>query len=869
MILWLEEITDQHQALVGSKALNLAKVSHAGFLVPDFFCVTTAAYAQFMTLSGLRDSAEALSSLPLQAALQSAQSIQEVIRDLALGEQLAEPILSAYCRLGQGAAVDTAVAVRSSATAEDLDVASFAGQQATRLNVGSETALLQAVLDCWASLWSLRAVSYRAQIGFTALPEIAVLIQKMVNPDTAGVAFSEDPITGKPTVVIEAAFGLGETVVSGHSGVDRYVADPGTGQEVGPPFVAPKTQKWTLAAQGGPQQIDLAAAKQDARVLTPQQVQRVAHIVTALAELFGRPQDAEWALAGDALYVLQTRPITSGGRSFFTDATPGDDHLWTSGFLNERFPRPVSPLGWSVIRELLDELAFRDPLRYLGCTGVDDLSVTKLYRGHPYVNVFVFQTLYKVFPDPLLPEDACRFFPQGKTELRHAVPYPRSLLDPRFLLSMARHLLPRFAGWSPWHNHRAWASFTERHELINQQLSVTRESLYRDAAPPERIWEAVVAAQELNRVLLSLHRWSLTLAELSYSLLRRMLQRWMGPQQGQEMATQLVTGLPNKSLEMNSALAGMAELKDESLRATALESFLMDFGHRSFHLDIYYPTFADDHSQVTDLVGQLTERSREQPTDLGAWRERTLPEIDKALGSGFVPALRRPLLRHVVGLAQRYMPMREDQRFYWQKTLAVLRKLFLLLGQRMADAGALNGADRVFFLTKQEIEAFALHETREGYASLADERQQRYQRLQRDYDAAPSQAYPAFLHGNQPMHSAPGEGEVTLKGQAVSAGLARGRVAVCFSPSEFDKVSAGDVLVARSIDPAWTPVFGLLGGLILEHGGQLSHGVVVAREYGLPTVTGIQGATQLLHDGDTVLVDGLTGVVIREEVETL
>jgi pyruvate,water dikinase len=866
MILWLEEITDQAQTRVGSKALNLAKAARAGFSVPDGFCVTTSAYSQFVALSDLQDNIRALSSKPLQEALQSTPRLQDGIRSAPLDERLAAPILSAYRSLSGGA--QTPVAVRSSATAEDLAGASFAGQQATCLNVRGETALLQAVLDCWASLWSPRAVAYRARIGFIALPEIAVLVQKMVNPEAAGVAFSEDPISGESTVVIEATYGLGETVVSGRAGVDRYVANPETRQEVRAAFVAAKSQKRIPAVQGGMQQIDVPTALRDARVLSPEQVQSIAQTVTALACHFGCPQDVEWALADDTLHVLQTRPITSGGSSFFTDAIPGDDHMWTSGFLNERLPRPVSPLGWSVIGELLDELAFRDPLRYLGCTAVDKLHVTKLYRGHPYVNVFIFQSLYKVFPELLLPEDAYRFFPEGRTELRHEVPYPHSWVDPRFLLSMARHLLQQFPIWSPWHNHRAWVSFTERHQLHNQQLCSTYESLRHEAGPPEAIWEAIVAAQELNSKLLSLHRWSLTLADVSYSLLRRILQRWVEPQRGQEMATQIVTGLPNKSLQMNRALRQLAGL-GESQRAAALKSFLMDFGHRSFHLDLYYPTFADDPSQVTRLVDQITERGGEPQTDLRGQRGRALDEVDIALGSGPLSALKRVLLKHIVGLAQRYMPMREEQRFYWQKTLAVLRKLLLLMGQRMAEAGALNGVDRVFFLTKPEIEAFALHLRCDNCATLADDRQQRFERLQRDYDTAPSRAYPAFLRGNQPTSWAQREGEVAFRGQAVSAGLGRGRVVVCFSPTEFHKLGAGDVLVARSVDPAWTPVFGLLSALVLEHGGQLSHGAVVAREYGLPTVTGIQGITESLRDGDTVLVDGLNGVVIKEEPETV
>jgi hypothetical protein len=163
--------------------------------------------------------------------------------------------------------------------------------------------------------------------------------------------------------------------------------------------------------------------------------------VSALEKHFGTPQDVEWGFWKGKLYIFQTRPLTVQGGSWFTDSIVGDDSLWTSGFLNERFSEPVSPLGWSVVRELLEELAFRGPLRYMGYPQADSLPVTKLYRGHPFVNGTVFQILYKPFPDPFLPEDACRYFPGGDTSLRKKASYPSSIFAPRFLLSLLRAFL--------------------------------------------------------------------------------------------------------------------------------------------------------------------------------------------------------------------------------------------------------------------------------------------------------------------------------------------------------------------------------------------------------------------------------------------
>jgi len=226
--------------------------------------------------------------------------------------------------------------------------------------------------------------------------------------------------------------------------------------------------------------------------------------------------------------------------------------------------------------------------------------------------------------------------------------------------------------------------------------------------------------------------------------------------------------------------------------------------------------------------------------------------------------LKRSLFDHVAYLAQRYLPLREDQRFYWQRTLAQMRRLFLLLGERMAQSGVLQEEAHVFFLCKSEIGAYVQGQARgDNYPQLAASRQRQFVRLCQDFRIAPEHAYPPFLRGNEPWVEEGDEHAVRFEGHGISPGLAQGRVVTVHSPAEFSKIQRGDVLVAAGVDPGWTPVFGLLSALVLEHGGQLSHAAVVAREYGLPAVAGIPGITTALKDGDVVLVDGLEGWVSR------
>jgi phosphohistidine swiveling domain-containing protein len=887
-IQWLEDITLEDRALVGGKALNLAEARRAGFAMPDGFCITAAAYQDFVLLNGLQPAIRSLLSASSEDIVPAAARIREGIHAGQMSVQVRRSILSAYHRLTAGAGpIPAPVAVRSSASTEDLAIASFAGQQTTLLNVCDEGQFLQAVVECWASLWSPQAVLYRAQQGVSEEPMMAVLVQKMVGAESAGVAFSRDPVSGEERVVVEATWGLGEAVVCGASEVDRYTASRATCQEAGPPAVGHKREMRMLAGGGGLQSVQVPGNLRDVRVLSPGQVRQISKAVLALEQHFGCAQDVEWALAGGQLYILQSRPITQGADSFFTTVLPESDEFWTAAFLNERFPLPVSPLGWTVINELLEKLAFRDPLRYLGLADVDRLRITRLYRGHPYVSLFVFQTLYKVFPHWLLPEDAYRYFPSGDTELRHKVSYPRSLLDPRFLVSMAWHFLQRPALWSPWHNYRVWAAFTVEHDRRSHRLNAEYEALRAAGTTVQQVWAAIEDAQELNGELLAVHRWSLTCADLTYSLLRRLSRAWVKQDDALKLCTALVTALPNRSLEVDRALQHLAE-QDEHTAAFAdsLEGFLQQYGHRSFYLDICHPTFADEPAQVLDLLPRLRSQPA-RPWDEGvARRQEALHELRQAVSHGLWGWLKRRIFDHVAYLAQRYVPLREDQRFYWQRTLAQMRRLFLLLGQRMAQSGMLGEEGQIFFLTKAEVEACVQECGREDsaayspqpcaprisdqgptlesrYARLAASRQRQFIRLCQDSQTAPERAYPSFLHGNEPCLPEGDEKLVRLRGRGISPGLARGRVVTVRSPAEFSKIQHGDVLVAAGVDPGWTPIFGLLSALVLEHGGQLSHAAVVAREYGLPAVAGILGVSTSLHDGELVLVDGLDGWVTR------
>ena len=861
LVVWLADIGESNRTRVGAKAANLALVSSLGLEVPAAFCLTTEAYELFVRENQLAEAVER--ARQQEGSAEQTGFLQSAFRQGRLPAKAHRELADAYRELGRGQGGEARVAVRSSATAEDLVEVSSAGQYVTLLNVRGLEQLETAVIECWTSLWSPQAAAYRRRQGLPSSAAMAVLVQEMVPAEAAGVAFSHGPGSGGHDVLIEAVRGLGEALVSGQVQPDRYTASRETGDEAAPLVPGRQGTRAVLSDAGGLAAVDVAEAERGQRVLSAEQVRGIARAVMKLEVHFGQAQDMEWAWAGDRLYVLQSRPITAREDSFFNTPLPEDDRVWTSGFLNERFPVPVSPLGWTLINELLERLAFREPLRYLGLAGAENLTLTRLYHGHPYVNLFVFQTLYKVFPDRLLPEDAYRYFPQGRTELRHDVGYPRSLVDPRFLWSMLRHFVPDPTSWSPWHNYRRWGRFAEEHARRHTALAQETTSLIgRDASAGE-LWEVIGRLQELNQELLALHRWTLTCTDVVYSLQRRLVRSWAKDVGALEASIVLVTGLPNRSAEMDRAVHHLAALDENSAAfKVEMDAFFQSYGHRSLYLDIYHPPLSARPEQVREWVSKVRAESTRAPVPGSALAEQ-MELLRSSIQQGWSGRLKWWTLRHLLSLTREYMPLREDQRYAWQKVLALQRELFLAIGARMVRAGALENLEQVFFLTKSEVAVWVKDGGHQEFARVAAGREHEFQRLTAEHQAAPQRSYPPFLRGNRPLVEHPGAAGTVLQGHGVSPGRGRGRVLILHSAAELSRVKAGDVLVAPGVDSAWTPVFGLLNGLVLEHGGQLSHAAVIAREYGLPAVAGIEGVASILRDGEPVLVDGTLGVVER------
>ncbi|MFQ5343773.1 MAG: PEP-utilizing enzyme [Anaerolineae bacterium] len=567
--------------------------------------------------------------------------------------------------------------------------------------------------------------------------------------------------------------------------------------------------------------------------------------------------------------------------SFFTTHIPADNHLWTAGFFNERFPDVVSPLGWSVVRRLVEQAAFREPLSFVGCWLPPDYPLIKLYCGHVYTNVGAFQRLYRVFPAPLVPRGAGRYFPSADTSLRFAVPAPSRAT---FLKSAARTFVTE-AGWHPF-NYVVWERFVKRFDSrvagCLQQIEASRA--------PSALLRQVDELMALSLDLLRLHRWSLTYADVLFDLLRRLVSAWVDAGDAEELTATLLVGRPNRSTETDAALWRLAQqataLDADSLDrlrggrftafldgldatsagrrfAQSFHGFLADYGHRSPSLDLRYPAYVDDPAGVLALIAQFLDIGGEGPAAREhAQEQRRLSATRHVRRASGDLSARWWLFRSLLSFAQRYTALREDQRYYWQKSMYGKRQAFLRIGQAWASEDMLARDDDIFFLTLDEITGVV-----RGWLR-APEIRDLVEARRTEFEVLHGAAYPPFLQGQVPLSEVvPARGDVSheLLGLPASPGRARGPALVVSGPAALDgawqRLLPNSVLVTGSTDPAWTPLFLRVRGLVMERGGQLSHGAVVAREYGLPAVVGVAGALDRIADGQIIDVDGATGRV--------
>ncbi|MBL7184452.1 MAG: hypothetical protein ISS50_08385 [Anaerolineae bacterium] len=882
-IRWFQEVGVADVGLVGGKGANLGEMVVAGLPVPPGFCLTAAAYREFIQATGL---GEAIRSVLAEARLDDPADVEAKtarIRGLIAEQQvpatMAQEILDSYQRLGQelGApgAAQVPVAVRSSATAEDLPTASFAGQQDTYLNVRGADELLDHVKYCWASLWTARAVTYRTRQGFDHHQVyMAVVVQAMIGSEVSGIMFTANPITGdRGETVINASWGLGEAIVSGLVTPDTITVRKSDGHTLSRQ-IATKERMIEYAKEGGTVELATPAERQDAPALSDDQVAELVALGHQIETHYSAPQDIEWAYAQGRFYILQTRAITT---LTAPSAQAAGEMEYNRTFFAELFPAPLSPVFLSVIRPLLHNM-LDFTFEAWGFKPPPSIDAVGVFYNQPYLN----RSYIAAALEPLSPQVREPLVSQLVNPFGHHKRGKRGELSLAFVGMVARLL-------------RFMVSFPDQLPdlLAHYQAEVAEVAALPLETTSDR--EVVAHIRELAlgtaSQLMSYDFLMMAVIKRAYQVLGTLLQRYFG-EEAEELSSKLISGVTgNVTMETNTALWDLAQVakasavvsdllrrySDEEVASQLeetpegrafldeLERFLSEYGHREIGLDILYPTWVEDPSPLFGFLrGYLDADEARSPHEQQARLAKQRHELTKAVQArmeqDFVGRhLVWPIFRWVLGHTQIHTRERDTMHFELTRMFPPFRRLLLGLGRRWRERGLIAQPEDVFFLSLDELG---------GVAESPRSMQKEVRARRAEFEANKLRPCPDIIRGSReiyPEGARPAEAsEGQLHGIAGSPGVVTGMARVIRGPEEFGKLQTGDILVAPLTNPVWTPLFAIASGVVTEVGSNLSHGAIVAREYGIPAVMGVAGATRLVQKGQMMTVDGSKGIVYLE-----
>lgn len=867
----LREVDETQTALVGGKGAHLGALSRIeGVEVPSGFCVTTDAFRRVMAQApAVGDRIDRLSELEpddRETIRTHSAQIRRTIEEITIPEDLAAEIIHALTPLGEQAAY----AVRSSATAEDLPTASFAGQQDTYLNVLGPAAVLRHISRCWASLFTERAVTYRQRNGVDhRTVHMAVIVQRMVFPQASGILFTADPVTGNRKVTtVDAGFGLGEALVSGLVNPDVFkVRD----DVVVARTIAAKQRAVHALPAGGTREVAIAAQRQEQPALTDAQVVRLARLGRRIEAHFGRPQDIEWCLVDDGFRIVQSRPITTLFPVPVRDPGDLDHHIYVSVGHQQMMTDPMRPLGYSMwqltamvaMHEAGGRL-FVDVTRRLASPASRAGLLDLMGKGDPLVRDALETVLNGDDFVPSLPEAEAEVGGTGTGRGRPSAGGPSAPIetDPAIVTDLIE---------------RSRASVAALERDIRTKSGPALFDFLLDAFEEHK--RALGDPASIQVIMAGM--------EATWWLNDKLLE-WLGEKNAADTLT--LSAPDNVTSEMGLELLAVADVirphpelvaflqgvehtgdegfLDELAKLTggteardAIESYLHRYGMRCVgEIDITRPRWAERPSTLVPALldnvrnfgagaaGRRFEQGREK-----AWKKeqevlsrlRDLPDGERKAGEA----------KRMIDRVRTFIGYREYPKYAIISRYFVYKQALLEEAERLVQAGVLPEREDVFYLTFQEFhDATRSHQVDHR---LVQERKDAFRSYQALTPPRVLTSDGEALTGAYRRDDVPAG---ALTGLPVSTGTVEGRARVILDMAEAD-LEAGDILVTPFTDPSWSPLFVGIAGLVTEVGGMMTHGAVIAREYGLPTVVGVEGATRLIRDGQRIRVHGTDGYV--------
>lgn len=880
MILNLRNLDQTTISVAGGKASNLGYLLKEGFNVPEGFVITTEAYRFFLNFNNIDST-----------IIDDLEHLRQTIEKASFPDGLVDSIIDAYNEIGKGR-----VAVRSSATAEDLPEASFAGQYETSLNVEGKDSLLENIKHCFASMWTDRAIAYREENNIEHNQvQIAVVVQSMVQARSAGVLFTRNPLSNSDSeMMLESNFGFGESVVSGQTVPDRYTVNVGLKDDFRIISCEIGTKDlMTEATAEGVQSVLISPEKRQESSLCDSEVMELSKIAKSIENRFKVPQDIEWAIDKEGeIHILQTRPITGVSRV----KQDTEDILWTRGYADDYWNDPVTPLFYDLLGDQITYIVNIETNAIMGYKEMPS-ELLKLHKAHAYFNLDVIRTkVINEIPPFVRSEDVLNYFPEGegsygKDTMRN-LPFAlktRIMAEIRVMLFDSDGSMTKTnESYMKWTND-TFNPFCYKFDLDFGHLTQNGS-----------ISDLMALADELDKVMMKhfrMVRYGIPVHTLGMNLITSyLLRRWLGERAGNVMYPILLSGLEHKTTETNRKLVELAlqakqdeELKnlitntpsnelyaalfgtDTPVGQSFLESFkkfLVDFGDRGFTREPFYPRWNDAPEYVFDAIKPLVTESITELDEVEKTlaRKRTKAEsiVENHIRSQRYGPLKWMLFSTILGMARTYIGFRENQRFNLDRWITRNRRVFLEIGKRLVDNGYLEDVSHVFFLHRKELRTAI--KAKIGSPEPSEFRhiaKHRFEEFLRYENSTP----PKFLIGSREFDDPLPDSVEGYTGIPASQGIITGFVRTLERIEDISQVKAGEILVVPRTDPGWTPIFSKIGGLVTESGGVLSHGAVVSREFGIPAVTNVRNACKIFKTGQYVTLNGNQGLVILQNPE--
>jgi pyruvate,water dikinase len=873
------------EARVGGKALGLARLVAAGARVPDFFVVPVDVFADALDGAGQTAMfARALAELSASRATveETAATLQLAVRALRLPGAVARELEDALGAIGVGP-----YAVRSSMVGEDSATRSFAGQLDSFLHQRADD-VAAAIVGCWASAFGARALAYQLQGGGASLPRVAVVVQRMVDGRVSGVLFTANPVDGnRDETVLSAAFGLGEGVVSGACNADEFVWSRTTGERAA--IIAHKDRAIVRAPGGvGTEEVAVDAARAETRTLAPVEVAIICCEGAGIADALGAPQDIEWTLADDGLYLLQARPITARALR-----AAGPRVVWDNSNIQESYCGVTTPLTFSFAADCYASV-YTQTLRALGVprATIDAYepvlrNLLGLVGGRVYYNINNWYRALLVLPS----------FGRNKHDMEQmmGLESPVDFIEDQVLSTGERLRRAPRMGVTLARMLASFATLEARVDAFLRQFDATMAG-YDRARLADASLSELMALRERARVEL-IGRWHTPILNDLYVMmacgrLRRIVERAAGGEAPRLMSSLLAADEGVASVEPTRLLlriartiratdGAVARLTDgepldalAALRArfaeigAALDDYLERYGDRSMgELKLETISLRQDPSFVVQVLRNYVAQPALDPDAL-ARDEKARRQVAEAEVAAKLGPVARARFRRALVAARRGIAAREAMRLARTRAFGLHRDLYLAVGQRLHEAGRLDAPRDVFYLTVQEIAAY--HDGTSvcaDLAALARVRRAEFARYEAEELPNRFETAGAVYHGNRLAPPAASDAERAaslLRGLGCSPGVVEAPLAVIARPDD-DLALDGKILTALRTDPGWAPLFPSARAILVERGSTLSHSAVLARELGIPAVVGVPNLLRIVQNGERVRLDGAAGTVERLE----